>query len=54
MIKLKKENTLLLYKVYLLKCLSNNIDEKIDNPPVSYKVFKKELKKQKKDDILKK
>ena len=45
MIELKKENIRLLYKAYLLKCLSNNIDEKIDNPPVSYKVFKKQLKK---------
>jgi len=44
-IELKKENLRLLYKSYLLKCLSNNIDEKIDNPPVSYKVFKKAIEK---------
>ena len=53
MIELKKENIRLLYKAYLLKCLSNNIDEKIDNPPVSYKVFKKQLKKGQKNDIIK-
>lgn len=54
MIKLKKENIRLLYKSYLLRCLTNNIDEKIDNPPISYKVFKKQLKKGQKNDIIKK
>ena len=54
MIEMKKENLRLLYKSYLLKCLSNNIDEKIDNPPVSYKVFKKQLKKRQKNGIIKK
>ena len=46
MIELKEENIRLLYKAYLLKCLSNNIDEKIDNSPVAYKAFKKQLKKE--------
>ena len=54
MIRLKNKNIQLLYKVYLLKCLSNNIDEKIDNPPVSYKVFKNLLKKEQKNDMLNK
>lgn len=54
MIELKKKNIRLLYKAYLLKCLSNNIDEKIDNPPVSYKIFKKQLKKAQKNVIISK
>lgn len=54
MIELKGSNIRLLYKSYLLKCLSNNIDEKIDNPPVSYKVFKKQLKKRLKNGMIKK
>jgi len=53
-IELKGSNIRLLYKSYLLKCLSNNIDEKIDNPPVSYKVFKKQLKKRLKNGMIKK
>lgn len=53
-IELKDKNIRLLYKAYLLKCLSNNIDEKIDNPPVSYKVFKKQLKKEQKNGIINK
>ena len=48
MIKMKEENIRLLYKVYLLECLSNDWDEKIDNPPVSYNVFKMQLKKEQK------
>lgn len=51
---MKKENVRLQYNAYLLKCLSNSIDEKIDNPPVSYKVFKKQLKSDRKNGILKK
>ena len=54
MMELKEETIRLLYKADLLKSLSNNIDEKIDNPPVSYKVFKKQLKKEQKNDILNK
>ena len=54
MIELKEKNIRLLYKAYLLKCLSNNIDEKIDNPPVSYKIFKKQLKKAQKNGIISK
>lgn len=45
---MKKKNTLILYKSYLISCLACDIDQKIDNFPVSYKVFKKQLKKGKK------
>ena len=45
---MKKKNTLILYKSYLIGCLVWDIDQKIDNPPISYKVFKKQLKKGKK------
>lgn len=51
---LKGNDSIILYKAYLIKCLSNDIDEKIDNPPVSYKNFKKLLKKSRKDGIIKK
>lgn len=44
MIELITDDIKLLYKSYLLKCLLNDIDTKIDEPPVSYKVFKKQLK----------
>ena len=52
MTELKEDHIRLLYKTYLLKCLSNNIDVKIDNPPISYKVFKKQLKKEQKNDLI--
>ena len=51
---MKEKNVITLYKAYLIRCLSNEIDKKIDNPPISYKVFKKELKKMQKDGIINK
>ena len=51
-IEMKNKALLTLYKGYLIRCLSHEIDKKIDNPPVSYKVFKKELKKAQKDGII--
>lgn len=32
-----------LYMVYLLSCLEDSIDGKIDNPPVCYEVFCKKF-----------
>lgn len=53
-IQMKRKKLLIIYRGYLIRCLSYEIDNKIDNPPVSYKVFKKELKKMKKDGIINK
>lgn len=53
---MKRENnkTLLLYRKYLLACLNQDIDEKIDNSPLNYELFVKNLKKTKNYDIMKK
>lgn len=49
-IKTKK----LLYKVHILECLSQNIDDKIDNPPMSYNQFSKRLNNVEKCGIINK
>ena len=37
-------NIKILYKMYLLECLFQDFDEKIDNPPMDYQLFIKMLK----------
>lgn len=43
-----------LYKMYLLECLFQDIDAKIDNLPVSYQLFVKGLQNVENSDIIKK
>ena len=42
-----------LYRLYLIECLFQDIDTKIDNPPESYFIFKKRLYNKRKSAIIK-
>ena len=52
--QMKKEKMAVLYKMYLLECLFQDFDEKIDNPPMDYQLFVKRLKNIENSDIIKK
>ena len=41
----KKMKNSISYKIYLLDCLMQDIDGKIDNPPMRYNIFIKKLRK---------
>ena len=41
----RQDSESFLYMIYLLFCLDNSIDDKIDNPPVCFEEFCKEIDK---------
>ena len=51
---MKKDRISTSYKMYLLDCLFQDIDAKIDNPPMDYQLFVKRLKNVENSDIIKK